>query len=50
MSQTDEPPVPADVMHVPFSGLPFAPTGMSGSMPFGAGVARTIGLNATFFS
>ena len=48
-------PLPADVMHVPFSGLPPAPTTVSGISPLGAGGAcgccgfgsRMIGLNAT---
>src|SRR2546423_621401 len=47
-----EPPAPADVMHVPFSGLPDAFTGISGSMPFGRTGAsvRITGLKLTFVS
>ena len=43
-------PVPADVMQAPPSGLPSAPTTVSGIRPFGlaASGALMIGLNATF--
>ena len=48
VSQTRFTPVPADVMHAPFSGLPSAVTAVSGISPFAAGCfSRMTGLNET---
>ena len=48
VSQMLEPPEPAAVMHVPFSGL--SVTTVSGITPFGTCFSRTTGLKATFTS
>ena len=50
-SQTRLTPVPADVMQAPFSGLPSAPTTVSGIMPLACALfSRMTGLKVTFDS
>ena len=44
LSHPTPPPSPTFDMQVPFSGLPLAPTGMSGSIPLIASAAETFGV------